>query len=232
MKLAVRVRGLTRRFTARGVLDGIDLDIGGGEFVALVGRSGSGKTTLLRALAGLDHDAEGEGAIAVPDRIAVAFQDARLLPWRDVAGNVLLGLTDRARAARARAMLDEVGLAHRAEAWPHELSGGEQARVALARCLVREPALLLADEPFGALDALTRLRMHELLRRLVARHRPAVLMVTHDVDEALALADRVIVLADGRITRDLDVSDRAAAHRTTLLRLLGIDAPALQETTA
>ncbi|WP_315760253.1 ABC transporter ATP-binding protein [Sphingomonas sp. Y38-1Y] len=231
MSVAVRIRGLTRRFTQKGVLNGIDLDIRHGEFVALIGASGSGKSTLLRAVAGLDHEAEGEGTIEAPDRIAVAFQDARLLPWKRVIDNVVLGLDGTDAAHRGRAALEEVGLVGRERAWPHELSGGEQQRVALARSLVRRPVLLLADEPFGALDALTRLRMHDLLRRLSATHRPATLMVTHDVGEAIALADRVLVLEDGRIAEDLAIAlpddpdhrrTAAAALSDHLLARLGV----------
>ena len=231
MSPVVQVRGLVRRFTRKGVLDGVDLDIAPGEFVALLGRSGSGKSTMLRALAGLDHEAEGTGEILVPKRLSVVFQDARLLPWKRVLDNVVLGLDGADRQARGREALAEVGLAGREQSWPYELSGGEQQRVALARSLVRRPALLLADEPFGALDALTRIRMHALLRRLSAVHKPAVLLVTHDVDEAIELADRVVVLDDGRIVADLRVAlpadgiarrERSAALQHELLALLGV----------
>ncbi len=227
----VRVRSLVRRFTLKGVLNGVDLTIKKGEFVALLGRSGSGKSTLLRALADLDREAIGSGAIVVPDRISVIFQDARLLPWKRVLENVALGLKGPDAEGRARRALEEVELVGRETAWPSELSGGQQQRVALARSLAREPELLLADEPFGALDALTRLRMHALLRRLSERHRPAVLLVTHDVDEAIALADRVVVLEGGRILTglriDLPPAERAggrrhAALRAELLELLGV----------
>jgi len=218
---AVRIRDLKRTFTLKGVLNGVDLDIAPGEFVALLGRSGSGKSTLLRALAGIDHEAQGTGEIALPPRIAVIFQDARLLPWMRVLDNVTLGLPAGARGRAAQA-LEEVGLAGRERSWPHELSGGEQQRVALARALVREPALLLADEPFGALDALTRIQMHDLLRRLSERHKPAVLLVTHDIDEAIALADRIIMLDDGRIASDLRVADARGDLRATLLAQLGV----------
>jgi sulfonate transport system ATP-binding protein len=218
---AVRIRDLKRTFTLKGVLNGLDLDIAPGEFVALLGRSGSGKSTLLRALAGIDHEAQGTGEIALPPRIAVIFQDARLLPWMRVLDNVTLGLPAEARAGAALA-LEEVGLAGRERSWPHELSGGEQQRVALARALVREPALLLADEPFGALDALTRIQMHELLRRLSDRHKPAVLLVTHDIDEAIALADRIVMLDDGRIASDLRVADVQGDLRADLLAKLGV----------
>jgi len=218
---AVSIRNLRRTFTLKGVLNGVDLDIAPGEFVALLGRSGSGKSTLLRALAGLDYEAVGSGAYQVPERTSVIFQDARLLPWLDILGNVTLGLGRAARDS-ARATLAEVGLAGREHAWPHELSGGEQQRVALARALVRAPELLLADEPFGALDALTRGRMHDLLRRLSDLHDPAVLLVTHDIDEAITLADRIVMLEDGRIATDIRVDLPAEpeprAHRTLALR--------------
>lgn len=198
----LRIRGVSRAFDGRAVLRGVDLSIGQGEFVALLGRSGSGKSTLLRAVAGLDHGLPGEGSLQVTEHRAVVFQDARLLPWARVLDNVVLGIDAPDARARGLRALGEVGLLERARAFPVELSGGEQQRVALARSLVREPALLLADEPFGALDALTRLRMHDLLRELCERHHPAVLLVTHDVDEAIALADRVLVLVDGRLAID------------------------------
>jgi sulfonate transport system ATP-binding protein len=232
--VVVRVRNLVRRFTLRGVLDGLDLDIRRGEFVALLGRSGSGKSTLLRALADLDDEAEGSGEIEVPHPLAVIFQDARLLPWRRVLDNVILGLGGPDARERGVRALDEVALAARARSWPYELSGGEQQRVALARSLVREPALLLADEPFGALDALTRIRMHDLMRRLSDVHDPAVLLVTHDVDEAIALADRVVVLEGGKLAADIPVRSRradtpspehAAALKARLLALLGVHDP-------
>ncbi len=204
---AASVRGLTRAFAGRRVLDALDLDIAPGEFVAMIGRSGSGKSTLLRALARLDQDVTG--ALVVPGTAAVAFQEPRLLPWRRVWANVCLGLRASDPKAVALAALDEVGLAARAEAWPLTLSGGEAQRAALARALVREPSLLLLDEPFSALDALTTITMHRLVLRLWAHHQPAVLLVTHDVDEALALADRVLVLAGGRIA----VSERITVPR-------------------
>ncbi|MET7336924.1 ABC transporter ATP-binding protein [Nonomuraea sp. NPDC005650] len=218
----IRVKGLTRVYGDRAVLDGLDLELAPGEFVALLGQSGSGKSTLLRALAGVDGDAAGEGLVEVPAQVSMVFQDARLLPWQRVLDNVILGLDGAVE--RGRESLAEVGLAGRERAWPNELSGGEQQRVALARSLVREPRLLLADEPFGALDALTRLKMHGLLRRLYEEHRPAVLLVTHDVDEAIALADRVLVLDHGRIAAEqrLDDGRGTAEIRSELLRALGV----------
>ncbi|MDC0680192.1 ABC transporter ATP-binding protein [Sorangium atrum] len=231
----VRIRGLVRRFGARVVLDGIDLTIERGEFVALLGRSGSGKSTLLRAIAELDDEVTGSGELHVPDNRAVVFQDTRLLPWARVLDNVILGLDVPQARERGLDALAEVGLAGRERAWPVELSGGEQQRVALARSLVRDPELVLADEPFGALDALTRGRMHDLLRELCARHRPAVLLVTHDVDEAIALADRVLVLEGGRIAEERRIDlpaprplrdPRFLAHRESLLSALGVAAGA------
>ncbi|MFD0065120.1 ABC transporter ATP-binding protein [Streptomyces sp. NPDC056690] len=232
-RTTVRIKDLVRTLGGRRVLDDLELSIAPGEFVALLGRSGSGKSTLLRALAGLDHDVAGSGELAAPDDVSVVFQDARLLPWKRLLENVILGLPGPDAEQRGRTALAEVGLEGRERAWPVELSGGEQQRVSLARSLVREPQLLLADEPFGALDALTRIRMHTLLRQLCERHRPAVLLVTHDVDEAIALADRVAVLDEGRISVDIPVdlpaprshgSAEYAALRDRLLARLGVEA--------
>lgn len=203
---AARLRGVTRSFSGRRVLGEVTLDVAAGEFVALIGKSGSGKSTLLRAIAGLDDGVEGQGTIDVPADRSVLFQDSRLLPWKSVLQNVVFGLRSADADQCGRVALADVGLAGREEAWPNALSGGEQQRVALARSLVREPRLLLADEPFGALDALTRIRMHDLLFRLVRQRRPSVLLVTHDVDEAIKLADRVLVMDEGRIVVDRPVA--------------------------
>ena len=229
---AVRLRGFTRSFGANTILHDLNLEIAPGEFVALLGRSGSGKTTLLRTLAGLDDP--GGQDVTVPSRRAVVFQDPRLLPWKRIWRNVTLGLDGADPRGRAEAALREVGLGHRLDAWPATLSGGEAQRAALARALVREPALLLLDEPFASLDALTRLKMHELVLSLWRAHRPAVLLVTHDVDEAITLADRVLVLVEGRIAveevvalprpRQSDVAFQAIRQR--LLGWLGVEAPA------
>ncbi|MFE4021412.1 ABC transporter ATP-binding protein [Streptomyces sp. NPDC059101] len=228
-EVAVRVAGLVREFDRRRVVDGLQLDIQAGEFVALLGRSGCGKSTLLRVLAGLDREIEGE--VLVPRRRAVAFQAPRLMPWKRVWRNVLLGLPGRPERATAERALAEVGLDHRADAWPKTLSGGEAQRASLARALVRDPDLLLLDEPFGALDALTRIKAQRLVAELWQERGCAVLLVTHDVEEALLLADRVLVMEGGRIAyetavdlpRPRDVTDpRCAALRARLLGRLGV----------
>lgn len=226
----VYARQLTKRFGNNIILDQLNLDIRAGEFVALLGRSGSGKTTLLRALAGLDRITSG--TLEVPKACTAVFQEPRLMPWKRAWRNVTLGLKIDLPRERARQALAEVGLAHRENAWPGTLSGGEAQRVALARALVREPQLLLLDEPFAALDALTRIRMHQLILSLWREHRPAVLLVTHDVDEAVLLADRVLVLEQGRIVSDIAITQprpRSAELpqfqqvRAQLLELLGVE---------
>jgi sulfonate transport system ATP-binding protein len=217
---ALRVRNVERVFGGRTVLGGLNLDIGRGEFVALLGPSGSGKSTFLRALAALDPGTTG--SLELPTRRSVVFQEPRLLPWKRVWQNVVLGLRllGAARRERALAALGEVGLTERALAWPLTLSGGEAQRVALARALVREPELLLLDEPFGALDALTRMRMHSLLGELWKLHQPAVLLVTHDVDEALLLSDRVLVLSSAEVVRE------NGAGGSRFIADLAVDVPA------
>ncbi|MET8977430.1 ABC transporter ATP-binding protein [Streptomyces sp. NPDC004539] len=228
---AVRVEGLTRSFDGRAVIDDLRLDIRPGEFVALLGRSGCGKSTLLRILAGLDR--EIEGTVLVPRRKSVAFQAPRLMPWKRVWRNVLLGLPGKPSRTVADKALEEVGLAGHANAWPKTLSGGEAQRASLARALVREPDLLLLDEPFGALDALTRIKAQRLVGELWRRRGCTVLLVTHDVEEAVLLADRVLVMDDGAIAheqyvdldRPRDLADpRFAELRAGLLARLGVDA--------
>ncbi|WP_055532748.1 ABC transporter ATP-binding protein [Streptomyces graminilatus] len=230
---AVRVDGLTRSFDGRAVLDDLRLDVRTGEFVALLGRSGCGKSTLLRVLAGLDR--EISGTVLVPRRKAVAFQAPRLMPWKKVWRNVLLGLPGKPGREVAEQALAEVGLNDRADAWPKTLSGGEAQRASLARALVREPDLLLLDEPFGALDALTRLKAQRLVGELWQHRGCAVLLVTHDVEEAVLLADRVLVMDEGVIAyettvdldRPRDITDpRFAELRAGLLERLGVDTSA------
>jgi sulfonate transport system ATP-binding protein len=198
---AVVVRQITKSFGDRAVLADLDLTIEQGEFVALLGASGSGKTTLLRVLLGLESTSAGD--VFVPEARTTVFQEPRLVASMKVWRNVLIGLP-RGLDSRevAVAALGEVGLSDHADAWPGTLSGGEAQRVALARALVRQPRLLLLDEPFAALDALTRLKMQALVADLCAKHRPGVLLVTHDVEEAVLLADRVLVLKQGRISVD------------------------------
>jgi sulfonate transport system ATP-binding protein len=231
---AVTVEHLTRRYGDRVILRGLDLLIARGEFVALLGESGCGKTTLLRAIAGLDR-VDG-GRIIGSGRPAVVFQEHRLLPWYTIWRNVALGLPEASGKRLAEIALGEVGLGDRQEEWPRNLSGGQAQRVALARALVQEPHLLLLDEPFASLDALTRIRMHALVKQLVARHQPGVLLVTHDVDEAIALANRALIMRDGRIVAEYAVSPGANARRShpdavslreILLDQLGVPADAV-----
>lgn len=247
----VTVRGVERTFVSNGtdhtVLCGIDLDVQAGEIVALLGPSGSGKSTLLRQICGLDNPTRGEILIdgtpvsGVDPRCAVAFQEPRLLPWRTLAHNVSLGLprgTDRDEGSRRVAqLLNLVGLEGFHDHRPRQVSGGMAQRGSLARALARSPGVLLLDEPFGALDALTRVRMQDLLLDVHEAEPTTVVLVTHDVDEALYLADRVVLLGERAnqvgncITKVIDVPgtqprDRAdpalAALRVELLEGLGV----------
>lgn len=234
-EVAGELRHVDKWYGNRHVLKDVSVRVRGGEIVALVGRSGSGKSTVLRVLAGLSRDHSGERVVAGAP--ALAFQEPRLFPWRDVRTNVGYGLT-RSRLARpqvrqrAERALAAVGLTDHAGSWPLTLSGGQAQRVSLARALVAEPRLLLLDEPFGALDALTRLTMHTLLLDLWRRHGFGVLLITHDVDEAVALADRVLVLEEGRIIHTLTIDEprrtpgdpgpHTERHRGELLNRLGV----------
>lgn len=217
--IPLAVRTLRKAFGAREVLKGIDLHIPAGQFVAVVGRSGCGKSTLLRLLAGSAALSE-----ALEDT-RLMFQEARLLPWKKIIDNVGLGLKGNWRPQALEA-LEAVGLAERADEWPAALSGGQKQRVALARALIHQPRLLLLDEPLGALDALTRIEMQQLIENLWRKHGFTVLLVTHDVSEAVAIADRVILIEDGEIGLDLHVelprprvrgSHRLAALETEVL---------------
>jgi sulfonate transport system ATP-binding protein len=232
--LAVSLEGVTKTFGERTVLHDIHLDIADGEFVALLGRSGSGKTTLLRIVAGLDE--ASSGSAKVNPRRTVVFQEPRLVPSLKVASNVAFGFRGRGRRELALAALHEVKLDHVVDSWPGVLSGGEQQRVAVARAIVRDPKVMLLDEPFAALDALTRLEMQNLLHSLRDRHGFATLLVTHDVEEAAYLADRIIVLQDGRIGHDVDIRHLGERRvrsdpefiriRESLLAELGVDTTA------
>ena len=203
----LEVRKLSKFYGERQVLHQADLVIEPGEFVAIVGRSGCGKSTLLRLVAGLEPASDGtlkldgQSVNGLNNDTRIMFQDARLLPWKRVADNVALGLPKEQRG-RAAEVLAQVGLGERLEDWPAKLSGGQRQRVALARALVHNPRLLLLDEPLGALDALTRIEMHALIEGLWQRNGFTALLVTHDVQEAVALADRVILIEDGRIALD------------------------------
>ncbi|MFO3706264.1 ATP-binding cassette domain-containing protein [Xanthomonas codiaei] len=208
--LPLRLRGIGKRYGDREVLRGIDLEIAPGACVAVVGRSGCGKSTLLRVIAGLEAadtggvDSADAALAAQRDAVRLMFQDARLLPWKRVIDNVALGL-GRAGRAQAQDALDAVGLGARAGDWPAALSGGQRQRVALARALVHRPRLLLLDEPLGALDALTRIEMQQLIVQLWQQYGFTVVLVTHDVAEACALADRIVVIEHGQIGLDLAV---------------------------
>jgi sulfonate transport system ATP-binding protein len=237
---AVTLQHVYKAFGAHLVLQGIDLEIAAGEFVAIVGRSGCGKSTLLRLLARLDVPTGGNLWVGGQDgrwhdEVRLMFQEPRLLPWQRVASNVAVGLAYRAdrRAQRRQAedALDQVGLAGRGNHWPMVLSGGQKQRVALARALVSHPKLLLLDEPLGALDALTRIEMQDLIETVWQEKGFTAIVVTHDVSEAVALADRIILLEDGRIAMDVTVDlprprrrgdpTAAAIEGRVLDRLLG-----------
>ncbi|MDH0118435.1 aliphatic sulfonates ABC transporter ATP-binding protein [Stutzerimonas stutzeri] len=231
--IPLAIERIERSFGERQVLKGIDLHIPAGQFVAVVGRSGCGKSTLLRLLAGLDQPSRGAGLgplEAVRDDIRLMFQDARLLPWKRVIDNVGLGLSGNWRQ-QAEEALAAVGLGERAHDWPAALSGGQKQRVALARALIHRPHLLLLDEPLGALDALTRIEMQQLIERLWQRHGFTVLLVTHDVSEAVAVADRVILIEDGRIGLDLPIDLPRPRHRVDA-RLAALEAQVLDRVLA
>jgi sulfonate transport system ATP-binding protein len=229
--LEVRLNAVQRRFSERIVIDGLTTRFEAGEFVVIVGRSGCGKSTLLRLLAGLDAaqggqlDADGRPLREAIDDVRIMYQDARLLPWRSVVDNVALGLTGKRDTVRALALeaLSQVGLAGRANEWPGNLSGGQRQRVALARALVHRPRLLLLDEPLGALDALTRIEMHRLIERIWREHCFTAVLVTHDVSEAVVLADRILLIEDGRIVLDqpVELARPRARGDATFARLEG-----------
>lgn len=218
----VKLERLTKDFGDHRVLRGIDLTIRPGQFVAVIGRSGCGKSTLLRLIAGLDGPSAGgiavdDGAAGRGDMVRLMFQEPRLLPWQRVAGNVAVALThmpDRhARREQAAAALREVGLSGRESAWPSVLSGGQKQRLALARALVCHPRLLLLDEPLGALDALTRIEMQDLIGRVWQEKGFTAVIVTHDVCEAVTLADRILLLENGALAGDIAIDLPRPRHR-------------------
>lgn len=221
------LNGVNKHYGDNAVLKGLDLHIAAGQFIAVVGRSGGGKSTLLRLLAGLESPNSGEllagntPLAQIQNDTRMMFQDARLLPWKSVIDNVGLGLKGPWREAAQQA-LRSVGLAQRATEWPAALSGGQKQRVALARALVHQPGLLLLDEPLGALDALTRLEMQALITELWQLHGFTVVLVTHDVSEAVAMADRVLLIEEGKIGLDLAI-DIPRPRRTGSLRLAELE---------
>jgi sulfonate transport system ATP-binding protein len=213
--LALTIRGLRKSFGDNEVLRGIDLHIPSGQFVAIVGRSGCGKSTLLRLIAGLERADAGTisfGEEIAANDIRVMFQEPRLLPWARVLSNVEVGLGRDRRSADAQAQagraLVEVGLESKRDQWPTALSGGQKQRVALARALVSRPRVLALDEPLGALDALTLISMQNLLQRVWTDQDFTAILVTHDVSEAVALADRVLIIEGGQIANDFNVDLR------------------------
>lgn len=225
------LNGVSKRYGSKTILNELDLHIPTGQFVAVVGRSGGGKSTLLRLLAGLEKPNAGQllagstPLAQIEDDTRMMFQDSRLLPWKTVIDNVGLGLKGQWREAALRA-LASVGLEDRAGEWPAALSGGQKQRVALARALIHRPGLLLLDEPLGALDALTRLEMQDLIVSLWQEHGFTVLLVTHDVSEAVAMADRVLLIEEGKIGLDLLV-DIPRPRRTGSAKLGELEAEVL-----
>ena len=216
--IAVSLQGVEKRFGERTVLQNLDFAIERGSFVSIVGRSGCGKSTLLRLIAGLDDATRGvvqrhAASAGTGLQVRIMFQDARLLPWKSVLDNVMIGLPRSARD-EARATLAEVGLSERENDWPSRLSGGQRQRVALARALVHRPDLLLLDEPLGALDALTRIEMQGLIEKLWREHGFTALLVTHDVQEAVSLGDRIVLIEAGRIMLDAGVPLQRPRTRT------------------
>ncbi|MNW27611.1 Aliphatic sulfonates import ATP-binding protein SsuB [compost metagenome] len=207
----VQVQGVQKSFDSRQILSDIDMNVKEGEFVAIVGRSGCGKSTLLRLIAGLEAPSGGSMLLnnlpidGTAAETRFLFQESRLLSWKTVLDNVRLGIPDRNKK-QARLALQQVGLADREKDWPSVLSGGQKQRVALARALASHPRLLLLDEPLGALDALTRIEMQQLIERLWVEDGLTIILVTHDVSEAVALADRVLLIEDGEISMDTRIT--------------------------
>lgn len=230
--IAIKIEKLSKHFGDMQVLENLDLSIEPGSFVAIVGRSGCGKSTLLRLISGLEQPNNGtvfyDGKVhnKLNEEARFMFQEARLLPWLSVLNNVRLGLKKN-QFYKALDALQQVGLENRSDEWPSVLSGGQRQRVALARSLVHEPRLLLLDEPLGALDALTRIEMQSLIERIWNENGFTAILVTHDIAEAVALADRVILLDQGRIDLDLDI-DQPRPRRRNNTQLNQLEAEILQ----
>lgn len=215
----VTLEKLTKDYLKLSVLKSINLTINKGEFIAIVGKSGCGKSTLLRLLAGLEQQTGGVIRIngkplnALNKQARMMFQDGRLLPWKRVIDNICIGLSPKQKEKVTR-VLRSVGLEEKMNEWPSKLSGGQKQRVALARALMHEPELLLLDEPLGALDALTRLEMQSLIEQLWLEQQFTSVLVTHDVEEAVSLADRVILIEGGVIAMDQPIDLPRPRHRT------------------
>lgn len=218
--VTITLNKIHKKFGHKNILNNINLTIKSGQFVAIVGRSGCGKSTLLRLLAGLEMESQGhlqfngESLKKASIDTRLMFQDDRLLPWKKVIDNIGLGLSGNWHE-RARNALESVGLADKADVWPSTLSGGQKQRIALARALVHKPNLLLLDEPLGALDALTRIEMQKLIEKLWQQYQFTVVLVTHDVSEAVILADRIVLIDEGKIGLDLEVGLKRSRHKKT-----------------
>ncbi|MDM5187306.1 ATP-binding cassette domain-containing protein [Bacillus sp. DX4.1] len=212
----ISLKHVEKRFEDKEVLKGINLDIHSGEFVAVVGKSGSGKSTLLRLIAGVETQTSGDllfNHVSIKDskvKVTMMYQDSRLLPWEKVINNVALGIKEDWER-KAEEALEAVGLLSLKKEWPATLSGGQKQRVALARALAHEPTLLLLDEPLSALDAMTRLEMQNLIEKIWLENKFTTILVTHDVREAVRLADRIILIEDGYIS--MNIVNRAPRRR-------------------
>ncbi|AOT56376.1 ABC transporter ATP-binding protein [Weissella soli] len=217
----IQLQHVVKAYGDNVVLKDINFEIQAGEFISFVGQSGGGKTTLLRLIAGLEATNSGDIIIAGQqlqgqNQVArVMFQDARLLPWMTVVDNLTFGSKDAQEKQRALALLERVELGEKADAYPSSLSGGQQQRVALARALMSDPEILLLDEPLGALDALTRLKMQQLVADIVAESNLTTILITHDVREGVLLADRVVAVKDG----DLGLIVAGQRHQTDRLAI-------------
>lgn len=221
--MSVVVEKLSRSFDGIKALEEVDLTVNKGEFICLLGKSGCGKSTLLKALSGLDLNYQGEIKVhgetltGVRDDVGVIFQEPRLLPWLTVEKNILFGLKDKSdqTLTRARRFIDYVGLTGKEKLYPKALSGGMSQRAAIARALITDPNVLLLDEPFSALDQFTKMQLQDLVLKIQAKYQTTMIMVTHDIDEALYLADRIIILSDqpGTVKEIVTVTEKQPRRR-------------------